>query len=150
MLHLTNKFTANLTNGSWYNQWTYNFEQGTGNMLDRRNQIGITGNVGAISPRNLFEEFTYDVFDRLHTIDKQGETLTYDFTDAGSIDQITTTPGGDVQDYVYDQNMPVHAIKQLLPAPPSISPKQQIDYTPFNKIATIREGDKYLLSDYTQ
>ncbi len=107
-------------NGVW--EYGYEFEQSTGNLLNRSDNM-----------KGLFEDFDYDHLDRLTEYGTTNITISYDAH--GNI-----LSKGDVGSYENDavsgQTLVIHD------NPHTISEDQQnLTYTPFNSIASIQEGD---------
>ncbi len=103
--------------------FTYNFEKETGNLLNRTDNYGNT------------ENFTYDNLNRLTQINTNGNIFNTVYNNAGNI--INKTDAGA---YSYNNIKHVHAVTQVIGKTYMPSQKQNTSYTAFNKIAQIDEG----------
>jgi RHS repeat-associated protein len=127
------------------NEWKYTYDPITGNMLSRQNKLTPVGYTG-LSNRDFTETFTYDK-DRLssitsHLFNNSPQPITYNVS--GGI-QTKTDAMNNVQTYDYgttNNGEPVHAVKNISPLFETYKPLQKIEYTPFNKIQQLTEGDK--------
>lgn len=126
---------------------TYNFEQTTGNLLQRTDNL-----------KNQTEYFSFDNLNRLNTTipnNTQQLGITYDATGANSMGNIVTKTDAGYYKYrndklhaiAYTMNQPVPGQSPVFPAPVSETPhtEQLITYTPFLKTASISENN-YLLN----
>ena len=149
MLPDFDNFTATFGSNNWSNKWEYSFDPTTGNMMSRQNELTQTG-FSSITPRDLTETFDYDDLDRLYTV-TQGSSIvmTIGVDDNGNITDKTG-----MGDYTYATSpapgMPLHAPQTVGALSETLNQYQDIDYTPFNKIAQIKEGEATLLTDFTQ
>ncbi|MGJ7030926.1 FG-GAP-like repeat-containing protein [Niabella hirudinis] len=118
------------------------YEANTTNLLSRRDAI-----------RNLKEEFTYDIYDRLTSARVNGTqqfAITYDNGAQGKILQKT-----DIGNYNYNSSKP-HALESLSAINPSGADPNSIigtqshiiTYTPFLKTATVTENGYQLTYSY--
>lgn len=117
------------------------YETNTRNLLRRKDAI-----------RNLTEDFTYDINDRLTSAKVNGVqqfAMTYDAGSQGKILQKT-----DIGKYNYDAQK-VHQLKYLTPISGGADPGtiigsnvRNITYTPFLKTATITENNYLLTYSY--
>ncbi|MDD5570642.1 MAG: FG-GAP-like repeat-containing protein [Bacteroidales bacterium] len=122
---------------SWNNKWTYSFNPVTGNLDNRRNELTYTGSCSGITNRNLYESFTYDILDRLTTINFGSNTVNMRYKD----DDGNILNKSDVSntDYSYSSNHP-HAVGEIYNSLGNISSlTQDIQYTAFNKVLHIGE-----------
>jgi len=109
----------------------YNFETTTANLLSRIDHI-----------HSNTESFTYDD-NRLHTIKQNSttvNTINYD-NPTGNIENKT-----DAGTYTYDPNK-IHSVKHVTGNTYIPSQNQDINYTPFNKVIQITEGNFHI--DFT-
>lgn len=126
---------------------TYNFEQTTGNLLQRTDNI-----------KNQTEYFSFDNLNRLNTTtpnSTQQLGITYDANGTISMGNIVTKTDAGYYKYrndkihavAYTMNQPVPGQSPVFPAPVSATPltEQLITYTPFLKTASISENN-YLLN----
>ena len=148
MQPLENSFTTTINSNQWCNKWTYSFDDGSGNMskgnmYSRNNQL-TQSNFSSVTSRNLTETFAYDPNDRLTGINTTSPAvpMAIAYNPNGNISSKTDATN-QVQDYAYGTSAPdpIHAVKTISPLNETYKPLQKIDYTPFNKIAQIKEGD---------
>jgi|WetSurMetagenome_2_1015567.scaffolds.fasta_scaffold00864_12 RHS repeat-associated protein len=123
-----NSLTHTSTVAGVLEAWSYNNDYVTGNLTQRSLNTG--GNT------SLTELFTYDNQDRLTTDSIAGGStrrIIYDVAGTGNI-----TSKSDVGSYIYDDN--IHAPSGITDPTDLMSsmPAQEITYTAFNKIETLK------------
>ncbi|MFC2137322.1 FG-GAP-like repeat-containing protein [Bacteroidota bacterium] len=122
----TKGFLTGITTGpsGIIQDWTYNWETETGNLLSRTDNFG-----------ELTESFQYDDLNRLTQADVDGTIYEYNYGDNGNIESSTS-----LGSYAYDAGLP-HAVTSVDDPTGIISSTlQDVDYTSFDKVSQITEG----------
>ena len=155
-----NNYTTGFNTGEWTTAKTYNQDNGrlmtiiTGPVSNRIQDLQYNydaiGNLISRAdnkPANAqlgyqVDEYTYDELNRLSAFSYGNQnivpvvkTINYD---NGGLGNITTMP--DVGNFTYDDTQRLHAITQITNNPGNINTTQQVDYTSFNKVLKLEDG----------
>lgn len=126
-------YTSFMYKSSYLNNLSYNFDKKK-NLLLSRNSM-LTG--------RRTEYFSYDSHDRLVETKISGNSQYVEYAPNGNITEKTN-----IGTYTYDSNRP-HAVIEVENYAGTVSEvPQYITYTPFNKVATVSQGDYQLSITY--